>query len=175
MEQNGKVRRGYFISGCGGAQFASPSAIEALRACKTSDIEDKAIVLSAVDPANPYGAAIPWPSKNDSRCLRSAGALVVLHNGSVLGYLAKGFSNLVTFAVDDRSENASRARVLAESLIAFAKTRKLPALHLPLVDGQDAAKWDCATVFLACGFILAGQGLLYRNRFISDASLVMSD
>jgi ATP-dependent Lhr-like helicase len=168
MEQNGRVRRGYFISGCGGAQFATPAAIEALRACKSFDIDAPPIILSAVDPANPYGSIIPWPSCEHSRCIRCAGAFVALHNGSILGYLAKGNNNLVIFTTGEKSDDANRARILANALISFATTKRLSALHFPLINSQNASQCDVTPIFLAQGFILAGDGLLYRNSLLKE-------
>ena len=80
MEDAGKVRRGFFVDGLGGAQFALPDAVERLRAARAPAAEGSAAasgsgarsndtvpasvlvaVLSAVDPANPYGGLLPWP------------------------------------------------------------------------------------------------------------------
>lgn len=78
------MRRGHFIAGLGGVQFAQPGADQRLRV----KAEDKpAQLLAATDPANPYGAAPPWPA-GDARQQRAPGALVVLHQGRLLGYLS---------------------------------------------------------------------------------------
>ena len=67
MEERGRVRRGYFVEGLGGAQFALPGAVDRLRATRepgdeaARDSAARTIVLAATDPANPYGAALPWP------------------------------------------------------------------------------------------------------------------
>ena len=65
LEERGRVRRGYFVEGLGGAQFALPGAVDRLRAARRppgADPDDTAVlVLAAVDPAHPYGAALPWP------------------------------------------------------------------------------------------------------------------
>ena len=72
MEEVGQVRRGYFIEGLSGAQFALPAAIERLRAARLDepplDGFDPADVriLAAIDPANPYGALLPWPEVADA-------------------------------------------------------------------------------------------------------------
>ncbi len=62
MEEAGRCQRGYFVEGLGGAQFAAPTAVERLRDVRDADPDAPAIVLSAIDPANPYGAALPWPA-----------------------------------------------------------------------------------------------------------------
>nr|WP_051571194.1 ATP-dependent helicase [Cryptosporangium arvum] len=66
-EDTGRVRRGYFVEGLGGAQFAEPGAVERLRAVaselEADDHRAQAVVLAATDPANPYGAALAWPAR----------------------------------------------------------------------------------------------------------------
>ncbi len=78
MEETGRVRRGYFVEGLGGAQFALPGAVDRLRQLEAS--QDGA-VLAATDPANPYGSALPWPQPAAGRAGRSAGAYVVMESG----------------------------------------------------------------------------------------------
>ena len=91
LETLGVCRRGYFIEGMGGAQFALPGAVERLRATPTGgsgaasaasawDGRGRTLVIAAADPAQPYGAALPWPKRKgqDRRPARVAGAYVVL-------------------------------------------------------------------------------------------------
>ncbi len=75
LETLGVCRRGYFVEGLGGAQFALPGAVERLR---ERPEEEDALVLAAADPAQPYGAALPWPKRSGARAARVAGAQVVL-------------------------------------------------------------------------------------------------
>jgi len=93
MEEAGKIRRGYFIDGLGGLQFALPGAVDRLRASRD---EDAAVVaLAATDPASPYGTTIPWP-EHESRMARAAGAYVVLDGGELRLYLERGGRSLLT-------------------------------------------------------------------------------
>ena len=71
------MRRGYFVEGLGGAQFALPGALDRLRAGEAAGV----VTLAAADPANPYGAALPWPDHPAGRPSRSAGAQVILLAG----------------------------------------------------------------------------------------------
>ena len=87
MEEAGRVRRGYFVAGMGGAQFAVPGAVDRLRAFREPPAEPEVIALAAVDPANAYGVAIPWPVKGPQR---AAGAYVLLADGLPSLYLEKG-------------------------------------------------------------------------------------
>ena len=67
LEETGRIRRGYFVEGLGAAQFASAGAVDRVRAFATRPDEDRqtpvGLVLAAADPANPYGAALPWPGR----------------------------------------------------------------------------------------------------------------
>ena len=91
LETLGVARRGYFVEGLGGAQFALPGAVERLRAQNAR--EEPPIVLAAVDPAQPYGAALPWPARATATAraaTRVAGAHVVLVGGEPVVYLERG-------------------------------------------------------------------------------------
>ncbi|HEY5677334.1 MAG TPA: DEAD/DEAH box helicase, partial [Myxococcales bacterium] len=86
MEEGGRARRGYFVAGLGGAQFAVPGAEDRLRSFRQPAAEPLTLVIAASDPANPYGATLPWPRKGEdgeSRAQRAAGAQVVLHDGAL--------------------------------------------------------------------------------------------
>jgi ATP-dependent Lhr-like helicase len=89
MEEAGKLRRGHFIAGMGGAQFALPGAVDRLRAAREPDEARTAVLLAATDPANPYGAIVPWPKLGQKRSplQRTAGAYVVLVDGRLTAYL----------------------------------------------------------------------------------------
>ena len=93
MEEAGKIRRGYFIDGLGGLQFALPGAVDRLRGAR--DEESKVVALAATDPASPYGTTIAWPVR-ESRMARAAGAYVVLDGGELRLYLERGGRSLLT-------------------------------------------------------------------------------
>src|SRR5712692_2880117 len=93
MEEAGKIRRGYFIDGLGGLQFALPGAVDRLRGSR--DEESKVVALAATDPASPYGTTIPWPA-HESRMARAAGAYVVIDGGELRLYLERGGRSLLT-------------------------------------------------------------------------------
>jgi ATP-dependent Lhr-like helicase len=97
LETLGVCRRGYFVEGLGGAQFALPGAVERLRSGR-SNPEGSAIVLAAVDPAQPYGATLPWPRRDGRtrRPSRVAGAYVVLVDSEPVLYLERGGRGLLT-------------------------------------------------------------------------------
>ncbi len=92
LEAAGRVRRGYFVAGLGGAQFAQPAAVELLRSLRGADPEkSEMVILAATDPANPWGSILHWPAPEDpgASLTRSVGASVVLRNGDLLAYLRR--------------------------------------------------------------------------------------
>src|SRR5260370_4560620 len=93
MEEAGKIRRGYFIDGLGGLQFALPGAVDRLRSSR--DEESKVVALAATDPASPYGTTIPWP-EHESRMARAPGAYVVLDGRDLRLYLDRRGRSLLT-------------------------------------------------------------------------------
>jgi ATP-dependent Lhr-like helicase len=160
LEDQGRVRRGYFVEGHGGAQFAWPGADERLRGFRTPDDAAPAVVLAASDPANAWGALLEWPSTSggDARPQRSAGALVVLRDGALLGWLGRTGHGLLTF---DRDAQAVGALALALGALVDGGERR--ALLVSTVDGAPAAESPVAPAFVAAGFASTSRGLLKRR------------
>jgi ATP-dependent Lhr-like helicase len=146
LEVLGIARRGYFVEGLGGAQFAVPGAVERLR--ERPSAEQQAVVLSAVDPAQPYGAALQWPKREGAKSpARVAGAQVVLVGGDPVLYLERGGKGLQTLE-DERVEVALEA--LAQHVRAGrGSVRKLA---LEKVDGEPALSSPLAAALRAHGF-----------------------
>src|SRR4030095_16373775 len=96
LETLGLSRRGYFIEGLGGAPFALGGAVERIRELRPKEGEEpEALVLAAADPAQPYGAALPWPKRAGARAARVAGAYVVLLGGEAVLFVERGGRTLV--------------------------------------------------------------------------------
>jgi ATP-dependent Lhr-like helicase len=154
LETLGVARRGYFLEGLGGAQFALPGAVERLRARGGPGApEAPPLVLAAVDPAQPYGAALPWPKRGDEqpagrRPARAAGAYVVLVGGDPVLYLERGGRALQTLveAGDGRLEPALAA------LVEHVRTGAIKRLGLEKVDGEIALTSPLGPALLALGF-----------------------
>jgi ATP-dependent Lhr-like helicase len=148
LETLGTARRGYFVEGLGGAQFALPGAVERLRAL--TDREESPVVLAAVDPAQPYGAALPWPGSVDGsrRPARAAGAYVVLSAGEPILYLERGGRALQTLvpAGDERIAPA------LEALVEQVQRGAIRRLALEKVDGESALGSPLGPTLLALGF-----------------------
>lgn len=162
LEERGRVRRGYFVVGLGGTQFARPGAEDRLRALRTPGDTPRAFVLSATDPANPYGAVVPWPDGPESlRPQRAGGASVILVDGALCGYLARGDTRLTTFLPADEPERGVAGRALAHALFElFGRGRR--ALVLAEIDGGPATVSPVARYLLDAGFSVANAGLFAR-------------
>jgi len=153
MEEAGRIRRGYFVEGMGAAQFARSGADDRLR---HPDPDTRTVVLAATDPANLFGASLPWPEGPGPRRERSAGALVILRNGELSGFLGKGERELAIFG--DPADTAETAAALA------ARTREpgRRGLLIARINGEDASVSPHAAAFGAQGFTATRLGLLHR-------------
>jgi ATP-dependent Lhr-like helicase len=169
LETLGVARRGYFLEGLGGAQFALPGAVERLRARSGAGTRARGsgagdgfgdaeapLVLSAVDPAQPYGAALAWPkrpgdeheSRSARRPARVAGAYVVLVGGDPIVYLERGGRGLQTLvaAGDPRLDAALSA------LVERVRAGAIKRVALEKVDGEPAMTSPLGPALLALGF-----------------------
>jgi ATP-dependent Lhr-like helicase len=149
LETLGVCRRGYFIEGLGGAQFALPGAVERLRS-QRSEADAPPIVLAATDPAQPYGAALPWPKRDDEtrRPQRAAGAYVVLAGAEPVLYVERGGKGIATLVDADDP----RIRQSLEALAAFVTGGRTLKLSLERVDGEPVVGSDWEPLLVELGF-----------------------
>jgi ATP-dependent Lhr-like helicase len=164
MEEAGRVRRGYFVAGLGAAQFAAPGADDLLREKRdTRDAAPEVLVLAATDPANPYGAALPWPDHEEpaARPQRAAGAKVVLRDGRLLAFLNRSGQRLLTYVPDDDPHAAKLNCDLLQALLQEA-SRANPIL-LASIDGQPVSESPWAERLLHAGFSPISQGFIHRG------------
>ncbi|MGC9220181.1 MAG: DEAD/DEAH box helicase [Solirubrobacteraceae bacterium] len=157
LEVLGIARRGYFVEGLGGAQFAVPGAVERLRERPAGGGRGQAIVLSAVDPAQPYGAVLPWPRRAGTRGpARVAGAHVVLLAGEPVLYLERGGRGLQTLIGTEPGEadGVERLGLALEVLAEHVRAGRgaIRRLALERVDGQPAHASALAPLLRAHGF-----------------------
>jgi len=162
LEERGQVRRGHFVRGRGGAQFALPGAAERLRALRRHSASGSSpIVLAASDPASAWGSLIDWPpGAADDRPQRAAGALVVVHEGELLGWLGRRDRSLVTFLPNGSEEWDRSARILASALAGLVDGTQRHALLISSIDGRGAVESELARVLVRAGFVSTARGLL---------------
>jgi ATP-dependent Lhr-like helicase len=154
------VRRGHFVEGLSGAQFALAGAIDRLRGARLEETpldgfsEQSVQTLSAADPANPYGALLPWPETGGGARFppkRLAGAWVILVAGKPALYLGAGGRHLMTFPRCFSAEGG-------ELELALSALRRLPRrgrrrhLLVQVIDGEPATRSSLREAMLAAGF-----------------------
>jgi len=157
LEERGQVRRGYFVAGLGAAQFALPGAVDRLRSYREPDPEEPvSVVLAVTDPAQPFGAALPWPP-SAGRPARAAGAHVVVVDGQAIAHLDRGGRSLLTFpAAADHPDWPGLLRTLVDQ-------RRVRQIELTRIDGVPVASSPLAADLRRCGFRDGYKGLVLRN------------
>lgn len=162
FEDSGQARRGYVVEGLGAAQFAMDGAVDRLRSAERNPPPLAAVVLAAADPANAYGAALPWPEPPAGAAHkpgRKAGSLVVLVDGELVLYVERGGKTLLAWppAEDPRLAAATAA------LAAAARTGTLPALTVERINAAPALTSPLGPVLEAAGFHATPRGLRMRS------------
>ena len=152
LEETGRIRRGYFVEGLGGSQFALPGAVDRLRGETSTGMT----IVAATDPANPYGGVLPWPEVEETRLARDAGAYVLILDGELIGYLDKGRRGLTLFDV-----TPNRFREVSRAIAEVAGRHR--RLTLMTVNGQPASTSQLAAPLSEWGFATAPRGLTYRS------------
>jgi len=151
MEESGRLRRGYFIEGLGGAQFAYPGTVDRLRRVRDLDDQGDVVALAASDPANPYGWLLPWPPltvEGAHGARRAVGAVTVLVAGDPVLFLDQAGRRLRTFA-DVQAEQIARA---LPALREVARGRARGSLTLHRVDHHSAIRSPLMPMLERAGF-----------------------
>jgi ATP-dependent Lhr-like helicase len=150
LETLGTARRGYFVEGLGGAQFALPAAIERLRTMRTDEAAG-ALVLAATDPANPFGATLPWPKRDEDsnrRPARVPGAYVVTIDAEPVLYVERGGKGLVPLRAVDQDWLRTALEALAEAV----KRGRVPRLGIERFDGEPVVGSETGELLIELGF-----------------------
>ena len=193
FEETGRCRRGYFVEGLGAAQFAAPGAVDRMRALaaaadrregapdlppawqvptptglrdgrrRTADEASGALVLAAADPAQPYGAALPWPERPGEGAAghkpgRKAGAVVVLVDGELLLYVERGGRSLLTW-----SDEPARLQPAVDALALAVRDGALGRLTVERADGEGVLTSSLGAALEAAGFTATPRGLRLRG------------
>ncbi|MEU9506586.1 ATP-dependent helicase [Micromonospora sp. NPDC048170] len=174
LEERGAARRGYFVEGLGAAQFAVPGAVDRIRALAEPTDGGRGrggptLVLAATDPANPYGAALPWPERvvdsgdgaapaTGHRAGRKAGAVVALVAGDLVLYVERGGRTILSFT-DDTDMLAAAGKALADAVHSGA----LGAMSVERADGEAVRSSPLRDALTAAGFRATPRGLRLRG------------
>lgn len=166
MEDAGRVLRGRFVEGLGGAQFADRADVDRLR--ELAEASDQggvaAVALSAVDPANPFGTTLPWPAHAAGlRPQRRPGGIVVIGAGRLLLHLTQGGRSLLNYVPADAPDAAGLLASAATALtIALRRTPRL-RFTLALIDEAPAGKGPVIDALRKAGFRNAPRGLNWEG------------
>jgi len=169
LEESGRVRRGYFVEGLSGAQFARPGSVDRLRAGRdpwdeSGDL-DEISYLPALDPANPWGSLLPWPPCGDDRKAarprRVAGAWLLLHQGRPVLYLGPNGRQLTSFPAN-LGDPAVRHAAFA-ALTKLPKAQRRGALVIEKIDARPVLESPLADELLAAGFVRDYRGLMAES------------
>ncbi len=163
LEERGQVRRGYFVSGLGAAQFSLPGAVDRLRSVREGpdalrpEVAQNTIVLAATDPAQPYGGTLPWPD-NNGRPSRSAGALVVSTAGRAVAWLDQRGHHLLTFAGADVETG------WVDAVAALVKDGRQRAIEIRKLNGEPPpVSGPVVDALKRVGFVDGYRGLVLRT------------
>ncbi|WP_425862701.1 ATP-dependent helicase [Arthrobacter sp. TWP1-1] len=162
LEEGGKCRRGYFIEHLGAAQFAVSATVDRLRTFSEDAAlqvrAPQALALAATDPANPYGAALPWPPLDSGhRPGRKAGALVVMVDGVLVLYVERGGRTLLCF-----SDEETAVALAAAALVQVVKRGAIDKMAIEKVNGVEVLTTPLAAALLASGAYSSPRGVRIR-------------
>ena len=168
FEETGRCRRGYFVEGLGAAQFALPGAVDRMRAMAGAAERDdrpqvgtRAVLLAATDPANPFGAALPWPGRGEDsghKPGRKAGALVVLVDGSLVLYVERGGRTLLTW-----SDEPQLLQPAVDALALAVREGHLGKITVERADGAGVLDSTLGSALESAGFHATSRGLRLRS------------
>jgi ATP-dependent Lhr-like helicase len=162
LETIGSCRRGYFVEGLGGAQFALPGAVERLRELRSAgwggEDDPEPLVLAAADPAQPYGAALPWPKRAGARAARVAGAQVVLLGGEAALFVERGGRTLVPLREPD--EDWLRPAIAA--LVQHVRAGGAKRLAVERFDGRPVTETEVLPLLVEAGFLAGPRRAVLR-------------
>jgi ATP-dependent Lhr-like helicase len=152
MEEAGKLRRGYFVEGLGGAQFTYPGVVDRLRRVRDAEVHEHDVVaLAATDPANPFGWLLPWPELAEAQGhgpRRATGAAVILVDGEPVLYLDRNGRRLRTFA----EASAAEIERALPALRTIARARPRGSLVIDRIGNESAIRSELAPRLREAGF-----------------------
>ncbi|MFJ3757543.1 ATP-dependent helicase [Streptomyces sp. NPDC090080] len=150
-----------------GGSPANPYAYGDHRARTPAAPDPRAVVLAAADPANAYGAALPWPEPPTGaghKPGRKAGSLVVLVDGELTLYMERGGKTLLAWpaAPDTDAGDDPRLRTAAEALAAAARAGSLGTVTVERINGATALTSPLGALLEGAGFVANPRGLRLR-------------
>jgi ATP-dependent Lhr-like helicase len=177
MEESGWIRRGMFIAAMGAAQFAMTSAVDMLRSLRGVPDQPEAVHLAASDPANVYGALLPWPrTKSDQETTsphgmaRASGASVVIINGTLAAFLRRRNPSLRVLLPEDEPDRTQYAKALARVLaeVAVKRQSRKSGLFIGEINGAPAREHFLSRFLEESGFVDTSMGFQMRRTNVIE-------
>ena len=169
LEASGRIRRGYFVSGVGATQFVLPPVVDLLRSLRAPSAAPEVVLLAATDPANPYGALLPWSEPGvpeTARAARAVGAHVVLVDGALAAWIGRGGRQVWVWLSDSEPDRTMLARAVAQQFAVLghaAQAERRGGLVLEEVNGQPAIQHSLAAFLTEVGFVPSSSGFHLRR------------
>lgn len=151
LESRGLAVRTRLLASGPGDEFSAPGAEYSWQVCEG---DDEGAMLAAADPANPFGALLPWPPmKSRQRPGRMPGARVLIQAGRLLAWLSR----------DGRSLHTPRAQIDPAPVLALLRrSRQAQPLYLETIDGQGPYTTTWHEALLNAGFSVSRHAYLLR-------------
>lgn len=164
LEEAGQIRRGFFVADASATQFAVKGTEDLLRSLRDASPKPRTLILSAVDPAQPYGATLPWPANaTTQKPQRASGAQVILHDGALVGWMGKSEETLVTFVPEHEPARTHALEALVDALVGRVRGGSRASVLLQTIDGERALTTPLGRLLVERGFKHASNGLILRN------------
>jgi ATP-dependent Lhr-like helicase len=192
MEEAGWVRRGMFVAGLGAAQFAMPAAVDMIRSLRSEQEKLEVLFLAATDPANPYGASLPWPRRGNSSSTtngrdhisdqsadvsttddanlsrtmsRASGGGVILISGKLTAFLRRKNQDIQVFLPESEPERGRFARELGKKLaeIAIRRQGRKTGLLIGTINSEPAREHFFGRFLEESGFLSTAVGFQMRR------------
>jgi ATP-dependent Lhr-like helicase len=172
MEDNGWILRGMFVAGMGAAQFAATSAVDMLRSLRAEPPAAEVVFLAASDPANPYGAVLPWPRTEPDAAdavhhgmSRTSGAGVILINGALSAFFRRRNQSLRILLPENEPERTQFTRELAKKFaeLAVRWQGRRSGLLIGKINDAPAREHFIAGFLAEFGFIDTALGFQMRR------------
>ncbi len=168
LEESGRIRRGYFVSGVGATQFVLPPVVDLLRSLRQAPEPAEVVRLAATDPANPYGALLPWTESGTSqvRAARAVGAHVVLVNGALAAWMGRGGRQAWVWLPESEPDRTRVARAVAQQFGALAQAAQAErhgGFVLSEVNAEPAIQHPLALFLTEVGFVPSSLGFHLRR------------
>jgi ATP-dependent helicase Lhr and Lhr-like helicase len=177
LEEGGRIRRGYFVGGVGAMQFAQPAVLDLLRSLRDAPEDPEVVAIAATDPANPWGALLPWPASDGAaerkRPARAVGAQVVLVNGELAAWIARGGRQVLAWLPEHEPERSRAGAAIAAVLVDHARRAvgRQEGTLVAEIDGGPPQAHPLAAHLVKAGFLPSAAGLQLTRRAAAALAL----